>query len=175
MNIQDSQLIPGLRIVQPDIARDARGEFVCTYNSAEYAFSGADGQAITFLEDDISLSRHNVLRGLHGDAVTWKLVHCLFGSVYYVVADMRAESAANRKWQSFELSGDNRTQILVPAGCANGFWVRSELCLFGYKQSRLYSGSNRQFTVRWNDPALAIGWPEGKPLLSQRDAEAALL
>lgn len=175
MKIQDSPLIPGLKIVQPDIARDERGEFVCTYNSAGYAFADAAGQAITFHEDDISLSRHNVLRGLHGDAVTWKLVHCLFGSVYYVVADMRAESTAYRKWQSFELSADNRTQILVPAGCANGLWVRSEFCLFGYKQSRLYSGSNRQFTVRWNDPALAIDWPAAEPLLSQRDGEAALL
>lgn len=175
MNIHDSQLIPGLKVIHPDVARDARGEFACTYNNAEYAFSDAEGHSITFLEDDISLSRHNVLRGLHGDAVTWKLVHCLFGAVYYVVADMRKDSTAYHKWQSFELSGDNRTQVLVPAGCANGFWVRSELCLFGYKQSRLYSGSNRQFTVRWNDPVLAIDWPVSEPLLSQRDAEAALL
>ena len=175
MNVQDSTRIPGLKIIQPEIARDARGEFVCTYTTAGYAFVDDEGQAIGFHEDDISLSKHNVLRGLHGDAVTWKLIHCLHGAVYYVVADMRRGSPAYRSWQSFELSAENRTQILVPAGCANGFWVRSDLCLFGYKQSRLYSGSNRQFTVRWNDPALAIDWPADEPLLSPRDAEAALL
>jgi dTDP-4-dehydrorhamnose 3,5-epimerase len=175
MNVQDSEHIPGLKIIQPDIARDARGEFVCTYNTADYAFADNEGQAINFHEDDISLSRHNVLRGLHGDAVTWKLIHCLFGAVQYVVADMRLDSKAYRNWQAFELSGDNRTQILVPSGCANGFWVRSEFCLFGYKQSRRYGGAHGQFTVRWDDPALGITWPTRTPMLSARDAGAHYL
>jgi dTDP-4-dehydrorhamnose 3,5-epimerase len=70
---------------------------------------------------------------------------------------------------------NNRWQILVPAGCANGHLCLSERCIFSYKQSELYTGADKQFTVRWNDPKAGIWWPIKDPLLSERDSSAALL
>jgi len=172
MQIKDSLKITGLKIIQPDIFYDFRGEYVETFNASSYAFQDEQGQAIQFVEDDVSMSRQHVLRGLHGDGNTWKLIQCLMGEFYYVVVDMRRHSPTYRQWESYILNERNRTQVLVPAGCANGHLVLSDRCLFSYKQSQYYSGMQQQFTVRWNDPALNIFWPVPQPFLSERDRQA---
>jgi dTDP-4-dehydrorhamnose 3,5-epimerase len=173
MKITESSKIPGLRLITPDVFHDFRGEFVETYSAKTHRFQDLTGQAIEFVEDDISVSRQHVLRGLHGDTNTWKLIHCLSGALYYVVADVRPSSPAYLQWESFALNDQNRQQVLVPAGCANGHLVLSDKCIFSYKQSQHYSGMQDQFTVRWNDPKLNIFWPVRQPLLSQRDHSAA--
>ena len=172
MKISESTKIPGLRVITPEVFHDFRGEFVETYSAKTYQFQDCSGQPIAFVEDDISVSRQHVLRGLHGDANTWKLIHCLFGALYYVVVDMRKGSPCYRRWESFDLNDQNRKQVLVPAGCANGHLVLSDKCIFSYKQSQHYSGMQNQFTVRWNDPKLKIFWPVPQPLLSHRDQGA---
>lgn len=172
MNIKDSTVIPGLKVITPEVFHDFRGEYVETYNARTYKFQDLAGRPVEFVEDDISMSRQNVLRGLHGDQKTWKLIQCLWGAFYYVVADMRRSSPGYLKWECFTLSDRNRTQVLVPAGCANGHLVLSEQCIFSYKQSQHYSGMSQQFTVRWNDPALGVYWPVREPVLSQRDSGA---
>lgn len=170
-----STVIPGLLTIQPKIHYDYRGEYVETFNAQRYAFSDLQGDAISFVEDDISVSRQHVLRGLHGDAKTWKLIQCLWGEFYYVVVDMRKDSPQYLKWESFILNDRNRIQVLVPAGCANGHLVLSSQTVFSYKQSQYYSGMENQFTVRWDDPKVGIRWPIQTPILSARDGEAALL
>ncbi len=168
--ISDSPGLPGLKTIQPKVFYDFRGEFVCTYSADEYNFVDGHGQPIQFVEDDISVSRKNVLRGLHGDANTWKLVQCLHGEVYLVVADMRSESAAHLRWQAFTLNERNRTQVLVPAGCATGLLCVSETCIFSYKQSTKYRDASRQFSIRWDDSRLNVYWPVSFPVLSLRDS-----
>jgi dTDP-4-dehydrorhamnose 3,5-epimerase len=175
MKISTSAKIPGLRVITPDVFYDFRGEFVETYRLETYRFDDLNGQPVRFIEDDISVSRRHVLRGLHGDAKTWKLVQCVQGAIYYVVADLRKESNGYLQWESFALNEQNRQQVLVPAGCANGHLVLSESCVFTYKQSEYYSGMRHQFTVRWDDPKLGIFWPVRQPMLSERDASAAYL
>jgi dTDP-4-dehydrorhamnose 3,5-epimerase len=172
MIIQESKTISGLKLIKPDVFYDFRGEYLETFNAQRYQFSDLKNTPIKFVEDDISVSRQYVLRGLHGDSKTWKLIQCLWGEFYYVVADMRKDSPAYLKWEAFTLNDKNRLQVLVPAGCANGHLVLSERCIFSYKQSQYYSGMENQFTVRWNDPALAIWWPIEKPILSRRDSSA---
>ncbi len=172
MKVESSRVISDLKIITPEIFYDFRGEYVETFNAREYSFIDAGGRKIEFVEDDISVSRRNVLRGLHGDAKTWKLIQCLHGEFYYVIADMRPQSPTYLSWQSFVLNDRNRRQVLVPAGCANGHLVLSESCIFSYKQSQYYEGMNEQFTVRWNDPALRIFWPIDDPILSERDSGA---
>lgn len=172
MEIIKSSKINNLSIIKPDVFHDFRGEYVETFNEARYDFKDTEGKPIKFIEDDISMSHRHVLRGLHGDDKTWKLIQCLMGDFYYVVVDMRKNSPTYLAWEGFTLNEKNRMQVLVPAGCANGHLVMSEKCIFSYKQSQYYSGMSNQFTVRWNDPGLNIFWPVANPILSARDSEA---
>jgi dTDP-4-dehydrorhamnose 3,5-epimerase len=175
MKVIDSNIIQDLKIIQPEVFHDFRGEYVETFNVDKYQFYDKSGKKIVFVEDDISVSRKSVLRGLHGDEKTWKLIQCLWGAFYYVVVDMRKDSPSYLKWESFNVNDKNRLQILVPAGCANGHLVLSDQCIFSYKQSEYYNGMEKQFTVRWDDPKLKIFWPEKNPILSLRDATAPYL
>ena len=175
MEIKRSRKINDLLLIEPDMFHDFRGEYVETYNKKKYTFKDSNGNAIEFLEDDISVSIRGTLRGLHGDSKTWKLIQCLEGSFYYVVVDMRENSSTYMNWESLTLNEKNRMQVLVPAGCANGHLVMSERCIFSYKQSQYYSGMENQFTVRWDDPKLGIYWPIKTPILSERDAKAEYL
>ena len=164
MHVAESAVIPGLRRIEPAVFRDERGEFVETWNADDYDFAGEP-----FVEDDLSLSRKGVLRGLHGDDRTWKLVQCVAGALYLVVADVRDGA---RRWESFDVSARNRVQVLVPPGCATGLYALEEPSVMAYKQTARYRGEAGQFSVRWNDPALGIEWPAGDPILSERDANA---
>lgn len=175
MEITQSETIRNLSVVKPRIFHDLRGEYVETFNVDTYKFVDDKGQRVVFREDDISVSRQHVLRGLHGDAVTWKLIQCLLGEIYVVVVDQRRDSSTFGKWEGFYLNERNRWQIVVPAGCANGHLCLSEKCIFSYKQSHIYRGPEEQFTLRWDDPKLGIWWPIRSPLLSERDSNAPLL
>jgi dTDP-4-dehydrorhamnose 3,5-epimerase len=154
-----------VRLIKPSIFADHRGEYVETYNEALYRQKGID---IKFVEDDISVSRKNVLRGIHGDNETWKLVSCLYGRFFLIVVNCQPDSPEFGRWQSFDLSDKNRWQVLVPPGHGNGHLVLSEVAIFHYKQSSYYD-PKRQFTYRWDDPRLGIEWPVENPILSERD------
>ena len=169
--LEPSAEIPGLVLITPDIFEDHRGQYVETWNVRDWDLRDEQGDPLRFVEDDLSCSAAGVLRGLHGDDRTWKLIHCVAGRIRFVVVDMRRSSPAFRRWQAFELDDRGRRQVLVPAGCANGHYAHTD-CIFGYKQSALYRGQGAQFTVRWNDPSLGIPWPTETPLLSARDAGA---
>ncbi|MFM2388097.1 MAG: dTDP-4-dehydrorhamnose 3,5-epimerase [Bacteroidota bacterium] len=174
MQVTVSSKIKDLVIITPEVFHDFRGEYVETFNLEVYQqFKDYDGSPIQWVEDDISMSRQHVLRGLHGDSKTWKLIQCLMGDFYYMVVDMRKDSPTYLNWESFTLNEKNRKQVLVPAGCANGHLVMSDRCIFSYKQSQYYSGMQNQFTVRWNDPALKLFWPIDNPIVSERDGNAA--
>lgn len=175
MKIKESTKISDLKIITPDVFYDFRGEYVETYNQKRYSFTDRNGHPVEFVEDDISVSKKNVLRGLHGDPYTWKLIQCLWGEIYVVVVDMRKDSPTYLKWEAFTVNEKNRIQILVPAGCANGHLCLTERCIFSYKQSQYYSGMENQFTVRWDDPGLNIFWPVRQPLVSQRDSSASFI
>ncbi|MEM8930828.1 MAG: dTDP-4-dehydrorhamnose 3,5-epimerase [Acidobacteriota bacterium] len=170
-SIESSVDIPGLVVVTPEIFEDHRGQYVETWNARDWDLRDEHGEPLRFVEDDLSCSEAGVLRGLHGDDRTWKLIQCVSGRIRFVVVDMRRSSPAFRRWRAFELDDRDRRQVLVPAGCANGHYAHTD-CIFGYKQSAYYRGQGAQFTVRWNDPSLAITWPTDAPVLSARDAAA---
>jgi dTDP-4-dehydrorhamnose 3,5-epimerase len=175
MEVCESKVISGLKVITPDVFYDFRGEYVGTFNARRYQFFDQAGRQIEFVEDDISVSRMGVLRGLHGDNKTWKLIQCLYGDFYYVVVDMRKDSPTYLNWEAFAVNDKNRKQVLVPAGCANGHLCLSKSCIFSYKQSEYYDGAEKQFTVRWDDPKLNIYWPVKAPILSERDSSAPFL
>ncbi len=152
-------------LIEPDIFEDLRGQFVETYNKKMYQENGIN---IDFVQDDISLSKKNVLRGIHGDQGTWKLISCLKGKIYVVVVNCDTESKDFGKWQSFDLSENNRRQVLIPPKHGNSYLTLSEMSIFHYKQSTYY-GCFKQFTYKWNDPKFKIKWPIKNPILSGRD------
>jgi dTDP-4-dehydrorhamnose 3,5-epimerase len=165
MEVTRCKLEGVLLIKPPTVFEDFRGDYVELYD--ERLYKGA-GVAADFVQDDISVSSRHVLRGLHGDGGTWKLISCLLGKFYLVVANWDPASPDYRKWESFVLSDRNRLQVLVPPKCALGHLVLSEQAIFHYKQSSYYDRKS-QFTVLWNDPALGIWWPVKNPILSRRD------
>lgn len=159
--------LEGVLVIKPYVFEDHRGQFVETYNHRLYAENGID---IEFVQDDISISTRNVLRGIHGDSVTHKLLCCLHGKLYFVVVNCDTESKDFGKWQSFILSEASRMQVLVPPKYGNAYLVLSDEATFHYKQSTYYDRS-KQFTYKWNDPKLNIWWPIENPILSERDEQ----
>ena len=155
----------GVVLIKLDAFEDHRGEYVEIYNKDLYKKNGID---IDFIQDDISVSSQNVLRGIHGDEKTWKLISCLYGKFYLVVVNCDKISKKFGQWQSFILSDRNKHQVLVPPKYGNGHLVLSDKAIFHYKQSTYYDPS-RQFTYKWNDPKFNIRWPVKNPILSQRD------
>ncbi|MFZ1985430.1 MAG: dTDP-4-dehydrorhamnose 3,5-epimerase family protein [Desulfatitalea sp.] len=152
-------------LIKLDAFEDHRGQYVELYNERLYREHGID---VTFVQDDISVSSRHVLRGIHGDEETWKLISCLHGKFYLVVVNCDAASADFGRWQSFVLSDTNRHQVLVPPRHGNAHLVMSATAIFHYKQNTYYNPKG-QFTYVWNDPRLKIWWPIGNPILSRRD------
>ena len=165
MEVFTTKLNSVLMLKPPTVFEDFRGHYIETYNRSIYFNAGIP---IEFIQDDISVSHRNVLRGIHGDTRTWKLISCLRGSFYFVVVNNDPNSSQYRQWASFTLSDVNRLQILVPPNFGNGHVVMSEEAIFHYKQST-ESDRASQFPLRWDDPELNIWWPVKNPILSQRD------
>jgi len=165
MEVEETSLDGVLVIRPPTVFEDFRGAYVETYNRRLYREAGI---TVEFEQDDISVSARNVLRGIHGDAQTWKLISCLHGQFYLVVLNWDPRSPQYRQWQGFTLSERNRLQVLVPPKFGNGHLVLSEQAIFHYKQSTEYDQTG-QFTVYWNDPTLDIWWPTHDPIVSRRD------
>ena len=154
-----------LLIKPPTIFKDFRGTYIETYSEKLYIEAGLD---IKFVQDDISVSFKNVLRGIHGDDVTWKLISCHYGEFYLVVVNWNDASPQFGEWESFTLSDKTRQQVLIPPKHGTGHVVLSDMTIFHYKQSTYYDRAS-QFTILWNDPRLNIPWPVDNPILSKRD------
>jgi dTDP-4-dehydrorhamnose 3,5-epimerase len=166
LNVQNSPL-DGVLVIEPlTVFEDFRGQYVELYNAGAYKAAGIDDD---FIQDDISVSRQHVLRGIHGDMKTTKLVTCLHGAFYLVVVNNLPDSPQYRQWTAFTLSDRNRRQVLIPPGFGNGHVVLTERAIFHYKQTTTYDRIS-QFTLLWNDPHLNVWWPVRDPVVSQRDS-----
>jgi dTDP-4-dehydrorhamnose 3,5-epimerase len=160
------------KIYVPDVFEDDRGFFKETYSTAKYHDAGLTD---TFVQDSVSFSTRNVIRGLHFDYKMSKFVQVLRGKIWDVIVDIRPGSATRLKWQGFILSEHNHRQLYIPPGFAHGFIALSDDVVFSYKHGSLYDPAT-EGTVRWNDPTLAIAWPlAGDPRVSIKDQTAPLL
>jgi len=170
MKVEKTKL-KNVLLIKPEIFEDFRGVYVETYNKKRYQKEfKKHGINISFVQDDISVSKKNVLRGIHGDSKTWKLISCLLGKIYVVIVNCDKESKDFGKWQSFDLSEENRYQVLVPPKYGTSHLVLSERAIFHYKQSTYYNPKVlKQFTYRFDDPRFNIDWPIKNPILSKRD------
>jgi len=165
--------LPGVVLVEPQVHGDERGFFLETYHAEKYREGGIRER---FVQDNHSRSSHGILRGLHAQSpiAQGKLLRVVEGEVFDVAVDVRVGSPAFGKHVSAMLSAENFRQIYVPPGMLHGFVVTSEVAQVEYKCSELYR-HEQEFSVRWNDPELAIPWPIADPVLSDKDRDAPLL
>jgi len=155
--------IGDVKIIEPDVYTDYRGDLWTLWQRGK--------TSLDFNHDKVSTSRKNVIRGIHGDFKSWKLVTCLFGEIYFVVVDNRPDSPTYSQWDWLILDDRKRKQVLLPPGVGNGFLVLSEESVFHYKWA--YPGNypdvDQQFTIKWNDPRINIDWAISDPILQPRD------
>lgn len=175
MNVIATRL-PEVLIIEPKVFGDDRGFFYESFNAR--AFAEATGCALQFVQDNHSRSARGVLRGLHYqiEQAQGKLVRVIAGEVLDVAVDIRRSSATFGQWVGVRLSAQNHRQLWVPPGFAHGFVVLSDCADFLYKTTDYYAPAHER-GLRWNDPTLAIDWPDCgvEPQLSVKDAVAPYL
>lgn len=167
--------IPGLLILTPDVFTDERGFFLESFQEKRY--QEVLGQDIHFVQDNLSLSKKGVLRGLHYQAPPFeqgKLVSVLRGRVLDVALDICFGSPTFGKYTAVELSAENHKQFWIPPGFAHGFVALEDDTIFTYKCTNVYS-KEHDWGVRWNDPSLDIEWGMKNLIVSEKDQKHPLL
>jgi dTDP-4-dehydrorhamnose 3,5-epimerase len=165
--------LEGALTLRPRTWHDERGFFKETYSLARYRECGVKE---TFVQDNLSFSHRDVLRGLHGDPRMAKLVGIVRGSAFDVIVDLRPESRTYCRWCARTLTAQEGTQIYVPPRFLHGFLALEDETILSYKQSAPYDPS-REIAVAWDDADLGIEWPLAgrRPVLSPRDAASGTL
>lgn len=160
--------LSGVRIIEPRVFSDGRGFFFESYNHDRYNQYGIKDE---FIQDNLSFSIKDTLRGLHFQQPRSqaKLVQVLSGEVLDVAVDIRTGSPSFGYWIGVLLTSENKKQLYIPKGFAHGFCVLSETAIFSYKCDDFYAPDCER-GILWSDPGLAIEWPLISPLLSEKDS-----
>lgn len=173
MKIRETAL-PGVLVLTPTIYRDDRGVFFETWNERQMVDAGLPRQ---WAQDNFSLSKKNVLRGIHYQVSQpqGKLVRVTHGAVLDVAVDLRRNSPTFGCHVTLELSGETAEMFWIPAGFGHAFLVLSDVAGFAYKVTDYYSSSAER-TIAWNDPELAIPWPVAAKnvIVSAKDAQGVM-
>lgn len=155
------------KLFVPEVYEDDRGLLSETFSEKNYATLGLD---VSFVQDLVTWSGRNVIRGPHYDFRMAKFVQVLKGQVFDVIVDMRKESAQFKQWQGFHLSAHNHHQLYIPPGFAHGFLTLSDEAIFHYKMSAQHDLAH-EHRILWNDPTIGIEWPlVGDLRISQKDS-----
>lgn len=160
--------IEGLLVIEPDVYQDDRGSFLESFNEGRYQEAGIRE---VFVQDNVSVSKKGVIRGLHYQAPPFaqgKLVSVLRGRVMDVAVDIRVGSPTYGKHVAVELSAENHRQFWIPAGFAHGFAALEDDAVFTYKCTNAYSKEHDR-GIRFDDPALGIEWGATDPVVSEKD------
>ncbi|PID28460.1 MAG: dTDP-4-dehydrorhamnose 3,5-epimerase [Candidatus Cloacimonadota bacterium] len=158
----------GLIVVTPKFFYDERGYFLEAFKKRDFAENGINCE---FAQDNVSKSKKGVLRGLHYQKAPYsqdKLVACLDGEIIDIVVDIRPESKYYKQYFKFSLTSNDRKMLYVPGGFAHGFYTISDYAVVMYKASAIYN-PQADSGIIWNDPELAIEWPEGEKIISEKD------
>jgi dTDP-4-dehydrorhamnose 3,5-epimerase len=169
--------LKGCFILEPTIYEDERGIFYETYQ--KFRFDESIGKKIGFLQDNVSISKKGVLRGLHfqkGNSAQSKLIQVLKGEVLDVVVDLREGSSTFGKHFKMRLSVDNGKSLFIPKGLAHGFLALTDKVIFSYKCDELYDPKS-EAGILYNDPTLDIDWEIGEDelIISAKDLNLPLL
>ncbi|MFC1569492.1 dTDP-4-dehydrorhamnose 3,5-epimerase [bacterium] len=166
--------IPDVILIEPKVFEDNRGYFMESYKQTDFIVNEISEH---FIQDNISLSSKNVIRGLHFQTpphAQGKLVMALQGEIFDVAVDIRQNSPTYGNWISKNLSQTNQYMLYIPPGFAHGFCVISDHAKVMYKCTAEYAPQCDQ-GIFWNDPAINIDWPVKNPLLSDKDLALPLL
>ena len=167
--------IPDVILIKPKVFEDERGFFMETYIKEDFdEKAGINGE---FIQDNHSKSKRGVLRGLHFQKEPYaqaKIVRCIRGAIYDVAVDLRKNSPTFGNYVGINLSEDNMYQLYIPGGCAHGFLVVSDAAEVIYKVDNSYA-PDFEGGLRWNDPDVAIPWPNKNPILSSKDQQLSTL
>lgn len=167
--------IPDVKILEPKVYKDDRGFFLESFN--QKIIQDMLQIEDSFVQDNHSFSVKNVLRGLHYQIQNpqGKLIRVVHGEIFDVAVDLRADSPTFKKWVGVYLSAENKKMIWIPPGFAHGFFVASTNADVCYKVTAYYDAASDR-TLRWDDPDLAIEWPnKKKPILSSKDLAGKFL
>ena len=153
--MMNKNIFKEIMVLDSDVYEDYRGELWTTYNKDNFPID------LDFNHDKISTSRKNVIRGIHGDNKSWKLVTCLYGDMYFVVVDNRKDSKTYLQWDWIILNDRNKKMVLLPPNFGNSFCVLSNYSIFMYKWSYTgdYADVEEQFSLKWDNPDININWP----------------
>jgi dTDP-4-dehydrorhamnose 3,5-epimerase len=165
--------IEGPIFIQPKKFSDYRGYFLESFNERKYLEVIGD---VNFVQDNISNSLRNVVRGLHFQAPPFaqgKLVSVISGGVLDVIVDIRKKSVTYGQHLCVELTDKDHSQLWIPPGFAHGFMAIEENTVFSYKCTAVYEPSS-EGTLRWDDSDLAIDWNTTSPIVSKKDQEGEL-
>ena len=166
--------IPEVLIIKPQTFADQRGFFYESFNARRFA--NLTGLTTNFVQDNVSRSHHNVLRGLHYQVQKpqGKLVQVMAGEIFDVAVDLRQSSPTFGLWIGTTLSAANRLQHWIPPGFAHGFLVTSFSADVLYKSTCYYEAQYERI-IHWRDAVIGIQWPlQGQPVLSFKDLQAGL-
>ena len=160
--------IEGVKIINYDSFVDLRGSIWTTYLEEKIN----PERNIKFNHDKFSISYKNVIRGIHYDKKTFKLVTAVYGAIDQVVVDMRKDSKTYKESLIFSINDSNKFSILIPPMVGNGFRVKSDIAVYHYKLSYLgeYLDAKDQYTLKWDDSSIGIKWNCENPILSNRDS-----
>ena len=165
--------LPGLLLISGRVVPDERGFFQEGYRADEFLAFGVP----PLIQDNMSRSRRGVVRGLHFQKPPrpqGKLVRCVRGRILDVAVDIRRGSPTFGKWASVELSDEANRLLWIPAGFAHGFCTLSEQADVIYKVTEYFSAAH-DAGIRWDDPALAVAWPDCAAVVSGKDRRLPLL
>jgi len=168
--------LPGAVLIEPTVYGDARGAFFEAWNERTFAASGID---VRFVQENVSVSRRHVLRGLHYQVsqVQGKLIRVLAGAVFDVIVDLRRSSPGFGRSLSVQLDAREPRSLWVPPGFAHGFLALADDTHVQYKVTDFWAPQAER-TLAWNDPALGIHWPLPPgtgPVLSEKDGRGQTL
>jgi len=168
-DIFESDKIKGVFFLKPSVSTDFRGNIWTSYVKDQ--INNMLPKNINFNHDKFSYSKKYVLRGIHWDNKTWKLVTCVYGEIYQVVVDCREHSRSFLVWEGVTIKAKDPLLVLIPPGIGNSYLVLSEEAVYHYKlgYKGAYFDADKQFTLKWNDPRVNIKWPIENPILSDRD------
>jgi dTDP-4-dehydrorhamnose 3,5-epimerase len=174
MTITETAL-PGVLLITPKIYKDNRGSFWETFHIGRMA---AAGLPTHWVQDNFSISKKNVVRGLHYQMIQpqGKLVRAASGAVLDVVVDLRRNSPTFGRHIAEELTDENGCMLWIPVGFAHGFQALTESVSLAYKVTDEYCPAGER-TLLWNDPELAIAWrvTSEEAIVSEKDLKGALL
>ena len=163
--------LDGLLVFTPEIYEDDRGYFFESWNKKILKKLGLNYE---FNQDNQSLSKYGVLRGLHFQNpphAQGKLVRVVKGKVLDVVVDIRSDSSTYGSHYKIELSETNKLIFWIPPGFAHGFITLENDTIFSYKCTSVYNKKSEQ-ALLWSDETLNIDWQIKKPIVSQKDQNA---